>query len=192
MCKTNTQTSPTKCWRQNLISLGSENSFWEHIKLLLPQTMEAESLSRSPEAPNTIDVLRESLTDLNRPKLPRECKKHLQVFPRMVTTYTQKLSNILCLIIQFELQLKSLLCLMALRHQECSILQDLPFFKLEKRIDIFCYSVHQMHLSLSHSFIQINIPNILFHSIARKISWKQTRIFLSQRGFFTSTSHAWR
>lgn len=60
--------------------LGSENSFWEHIGLLLPQTMEAECLSRSPEAPNTIDLLREYLTDNNRPKLPRECKNTCRFF----------------------------------------------------------------------------------------------------------------
>lgn len=87
-CKTNTRISPTEYCRQNLISFGSKNSFWEHIKLLLPQTMEAECLPRSPEAPNTIDLFRERLTDHNSPK---GMQKHLQVFPKMVTTYTQKL-----------------------------------------------------------------------------------------------------
>lgn len=80
MCKTSAQTSPIEYWTQNLISLGFENSFWEHIKLLLPQTMEAERLSRSPEVPNTIDVLRECQTDHSRPKPPRECKTTCRFF----------------------------------------------------------------------------------------------------------------
>lgn len=60
--------------------LGSENSFWEHIKPLLPQTMGAECLSRSPEAPNTMDLLRECLSDNNRPELPREHKNTCRFF----------------------------------------------------------------------------------------------------------------
>lgn len=98
-------------WGQKLIRFGSENSFWEHIKFILrahktapaPDNGSWMSLQVS-RAPNTIDLLRESLTDPNRPKLPRECKNTCRFFLKW-SQLTHKSSQTLCLIIQFELQL---------------------------------------------------------------------------------------
>lgn len=153
--------------------------------------MEAECLCRSPEAPNTIDLLRESLTDPNRPKLPRECKNTCRVFLKW-SQLTHKSSQTLCLIIQFELQLGPQVPSLPGATETSGVLYPTgnALFKAGK--NIFSAILFTRDTALFHSFIQINIPNILLHSTGRKSSWKDTGIFLGQRVFFTPTSCAGR